>query len=108
MATTPHTPAHPRVAALRAQREAAERRAAQLKAQERDLAARLTAQQRERDRRDDTRRKILAGSMLLAATADAPELRRQLLAQLDAYLERDTDRSLFSLPPRPAVAGVQP
>lgn len=100
MATTPPAFDHPRIAALRAQREAAERRAAQLKTQERDLAARLLAQQRDRDRRANTRRKILIGSMWIASTAGAPDLWAQLLAQLDLYLDRDADRALFDLPLR--------
>lgn len=103
MTTDAQVSLHPRVAALRAQREAVEKRAAQLKTQERDLTYRLAAQHRERERRNDTRRKILLGAMMLTLTAEAPELRAQLLAQLGVHLDRDSDRALFGLPPRSAA-----
>ncbi len=47
------------------------------------------------------RKKILIGSCYLKQ-ADVPECWAKLIADLDAYLKRDSDRLLFDLPvPKP-------
>ena len=58
-------------------------------------------------RTDDTRRKILAGAMLLdkVARGEFPEL--LFKAMMDLFLRRTTDRALFELPPRPDDGGDQ-
>lgn len=65
-----------------------------LRAEERALKAQL----RHAERKADTRRKIIAGSWLLAQTNGDF---RTLAARMDDYLTRDQDRELFDLPPLP-------
>ena len=52
-------------------------------------------------RRDETRRKILAGSWLLAEIGNDKNLRDRFNAALPTYLVRDDDRGLFDLAPLP-------
>ena len=56
-----------------------------------------------KERKADTRRKILVGSMVLTRVEEHPETRPALLADLDAYLDRERDRALFDLPTKPAA-----
>ena len=81
-----------RIAAL----EAKLKQAKELK-RKADARARTAASKQER--RKDTRRKILAGSMLLQLVEDGEWPKDKLHARLDAYLVRDDDRALFGLPP---------
>ena len=74
---------------------------AKLDAATRRLRARAAAT----ERKQDTRRKILAGAWVLARAAQDPEADRQLTQGLDGFLERDRDRALFNLAPRPTDAG---
>jgi len=61
---------------------------------------RIKARHRQQQRKDDTRRKILIGGLILAKI-DRGEMRQdQIKAELDSYLERDRDRALFDIPPR--------
>lgn len=53
---------------------------------------------RRRARRDDTRRKVLAGAMLLVKVVQGDYSKDLLQSQLDDYLKRDTERVLFGLP----------
>lgn len=48
-------------------------------------------------RADDTRRKILAGSMVLARAEKDEAARQKLLDGLDKFLTRPDDRKLFGL-----------
>jgi hypothetical protein len=48
-------------------------------------------------RQQDTRRKILAGAMLLEMMADDAELQKRMLAKLSGFLTREDDRKLFGL-----------
>ena len=48
-------------------------------------------------RKDDTRRKILIGAMIIGKTKNDPEFNKQVLAELDRFLEREADRKLFNL-----------
>ena len=57
------------------------------------------------ERKQDTRRKILAGAWVLARADQDPEAARQLTQGLDGFLERDRDRALFNYGPRPTDAG---
>ena len=74
---------------------------AKLDAATRRLRARAAAI----ERKQDTRRKILAGAWVLARAAKDQEAARQLTQGLDGFLERDRDRALFNLGPRPTDAG---
>jgi predicted negative regulator of RcsB-dependent stress response len=75
----------------------AERRLAQLKARQERLDARLAYLQSVRARKDDTRRKILAGAILLAKVESGDFELRTLKRWLDKALTRKDDRSLFGL-----------
>ena len=56
------------------------------------------AQQAERKR--ETRRKILVGSMVLGLVERGEWPEERLKAALDRFLEREQDRALFELPPK--------
>ena len=74
----------------------------QLKTRQARIDARKRALLSRRERKDDTRRKILIGATILARI-DRHELdRADLQTWLDAHLTRADDRALFELPPRPA------
>ena len=53
------------------------------------------------ERRKDTRRMILIGRLLTRtlANGDTIQSTKDLTAKLDAYLDKDNDRQLFSLAP---------
>lgn len=67
---------------------------------EAQLAA-LDARARDRDRKERTRRALLAGEAVLAAAPARPELGQMLHEILDTRLTRPQDRALFGLAPRP-------
>jgi len=50
-------------------------------------------------RRDDTRRKVLAGAAVLQWAARDSDFAARLQGELRAFLVRDADRALFGLPP---------
>lgn len=52
-------------------------------------------------RKDDTRRKILAGAVVLEWAGKDSEFSAKLMAELKRFLVRDADRTLFGLPPLP-------
>ena len=58
---------------------------------------RISAAQRKRR----TRRLILMGSYMDHITGDDPDQRDRLMKGLAVFLERNRDRDLFDLPPRP-------
>ena len=71
-----------------------------LKVRQQRIEARARALNRSRERKADTRRKILIGATILARI-DRHELdHADLEAWLDAHLTRDDDRALFELPPK--------
>ncbi|WP_034586059.1 hypothetical protein [Acinetobacter sp. HR7] len=74
-----------------------EERLKQLKAQKQAKDAREKAKQKEQDRKNDTRRKILLGSYLLNKMEDEAE-KEKILAGINEYLTEDRDRKLFNLP----------
>jgi len=72
----------------------------QLKTRQARIDARKRALLSRRERKHDTRRKILIGATVLARI-DRHELdHADLDAWLDAHLTREDDRALFALPPR--------
>ena len=69
----------------------------QLKAQKQAIDAREKTKQKEQDRKDDTRRKILLGSYLIKKMQNEAN-REKILAELNEYLTENRDRQLFDLP----------
>jgi hypothetical protein len=68
-----------------------------LKVRQTRREARRRARDKEQLRRDDTRRKILVGALLLARVEQGRFPRDELVAWLDDALTRDEDRKLFGL-----------
>ena len=56
------------------------------------------------DRKRRTRRLILLGSYVDSVSQADPEAMTRLMTGLEEFLERDQDRDLFDLPPRPKDA----
>lgn len=68
-----------------------------LKALKRKAESRKRAKEREQQRKDDTRRKILIGACMLKITEENQENHDKLMLQLDRYLTDNRDRLLFDL-----------
>ena len=68
-----------------------------IKARRQALVNREKAKQKEQERKEDTRRKILLGSYLLKKMEDEAE-KQKILAGINEYLTEDRDRKLFNLP----------
>ena len=69
----------------------------QLKAQKQAIEAREKTKQKEQERKDDTRRKILLGSYLIKKMNANEANKEKILAELNEYLTEDRDRQLFDL-----------
>lgn len=71
------------------------------KAQAHARLLRLKARKIQEQRKRQTKRKILAGAMVLdrVEQGDLPE--KLFLSDMDKFLTRDHERALFDLPPRP-------
>ena len=69
----------------------------QLKAQKQAIEARERTKQKEQQRKDDTRRKILLGSYLIKKMQNEA-IKEKILAELNEYLTENRDRQLFDLP----------
>ena len=67
-----------------------------IKARRQALVNREKAKQKEQERKDETRRKILLGSYLLKKMEDEAE-KQKTLAGLNEYLTEERDRKLFDL-----------
>lgn len=63
---------------------------------------RVRSRESQEERKRETRRKILAGAMVLDRVARKDLSEKLFKADMDRFLERDQDRALFGLPPRPA------
>ena len=68
----------------------------QLKARKQAIEAREKSKQKEQERKDDTRRKILLGSYLIKKMENEQD-KEKILAELNEYLTEDRDRKLFNL-----------
>ena len=68
----------------------------QLKARKQAIEAREKSKQKEQERKDDTRRKILLGSYLIKKMQNEAN-KEKILAELNEYLTEDRDRKLFNL-----------
>ena len=77
--------------------EAQRRHRDNLQKQIRRAQARLSSA----ERKQLTRRLILLGSYLEHVTGDDPHSLERLMKELDGFLERDRDREMFNLAPRP-------
>lgn len=62
--------------------------------------ARIESQQKAKDRKADTRRKILIGSAVLSKVKAGRWSEQQLRDLVDSELTADRDRVLFDLPPK--------
>jgi hypothetical protein len=74
-----------------------EQRLSQLKVRQQRQARRERTLLSQRERRDDTRRKILVGACVLTRVERCAMTRDDLLALLDPFLTRPDDRHLFGL-----------
>ena len=70
----------------------------QAKAKKQLVEARKRATEQKLSRRQDTRRKVLVGAVILARVERGEWPRDKLLALLDSHLTRADDRDLFGLP----------
>jgi outer membrane PBP1 activator LpoA protein len=78
---------------------ALEARLKQLKAKQQKIDARRRALESRQARQADTRRKFLAGAVVLAQVERDALANAQFRQWVDASLTRDDDRALFNLPP---------
>ena len=69
----------------------------QLKARKQAIEAREKTKQKEQERKDDTRRKILLGSYLIKKIQNNEANKEKILAELNEYLTEERDRNLFNL-----------
>lgn len=69
----------------------------QERAKKQKIEARLRAVDQKRKRAEDTRRKILAGSLVLELMERDEATRQRFMQRLDNYLTRQNDRELFGL-----------
>ena len=69
----------------------------QLKAKKQAIEAREKTKQKEQERKDDTRRKILLGSYLIKKMQNEAN-KEKILTELNEYLTENRDRQLFDLP----------
>lgn len=83
--------------------EKAQRKKAEAAALERQLKQKASAE----ERKNENRRKILVGAMGLERAAKYPDYKERLIKELDKFLTRDDDRTLFKLPPIQANAKEQ-
>lgn len=74
-----------------------EDRLAELKVRQQRIEARKLALQVRRDRKAETRRKILVGGVVLDRVAAGQISESELRAWLDPALSRSADRALFAL-----------
>ena len=66
---------------------------------------RVRSRESQEERKRETRRKILAGAMVLDRVARKDLSEKLFKADMDRFLDREQDRALFGLPPRPADSG---
>jgi hypothetical protein len=77
-----------------------EQKQAQIRAQIQALKARDTA----KERKEDTRRKVLLGSVVLKLVKDGKLQQGQINQWLDESLSTERDRALFGLAVRPIIS----
>ena len=79
-----------------------ERKLRELKVRQGRIEARQRSRAQAQARKDDTRRKILVGALVLARVEQGRFAESDLREWLDAALTRADDRALFGLPVRDA------
>lgn len=77
--------------------KALEEKLKQAKAQKAKIEARKKAIEAKVQRSQDTRRKVLAGAMVLEMMERDEATRQRFMERLDKYLTRADDRALFDL-----------
>ena len=78
----------------------------QLQVQETKAESRQRSKMARKSRKDDLRRKILAGAVVLACVEDGRLSKKDFYAWLDLALENPEDRALFDLGSRGECAAV--
>jgi len=78
----------------------------QLQAQETKAESRQRTKMARKSRKDDLRRKILAGAVVLTCVEDGRLSKKDFYAWLDLALENPEDRALFDLGVRDARSAV--
>ena len=86
-----------RIAALRKRRAEIDARLNQLEIRE-----------KAKERKRDTRRKVIAGAYALEHCEFDPAFKATLFGLLDQYVEREADRALFGLAPKASAAPEKP
>ena len=82
-----------------------------LKAKKEQIEARiknLEAKERLKQKKQDTRRKILIGAMITEQMGKTEETKSKVMASLDGFLTRPMDRELFGLPEKGKVQKLNP
>jgi phosphopantothenate synthetase len=85
------------MAKINQQIETLQEKLKQLKARQVALENRQKAKNLKRERKEDTRRKILVGAVVLSKVEDGSLDKKLLNGWLEAALTRDDDRALFGL-----------
>ena len=88
--------------------KAQEEKLKQLKAQKAKVDARKKAVQAKAQRSQDTRRKVLAGALMLEMMEKDATTKQRFMQHLNSYLTRADDRSLFGLPEKAPTAPKAP
>jgi hypothetical protein len=83
--------------------ETTRKKVRQLKAKKELIEARKVHALIKGKRSDDTRRKILAGAMVLEVSGRDEEARLRFMERMGKFLVRPDDRALFGLPPLPSA-----
>ena len=91
-------------AGIEARIKAQEQKLKQLKAQKQQIEARKRSAAAKITRQQDTRRKVLAGAMILEMMERDENTRQRFMQRLDSYLTRPDDRALFGLPEKAVTA----
>jgi hypothetical protein len=80
-----------------------QQRLQQLKLRQQRVDARKRAIAANRDRKTETRRRILMGTLIMEKIQQGEIDQKQILTWLDHALTRSADRALFGLPPATAA-----
>ena len=82
-----------------------------LKAKKEQIEARiknLESKERLKQKKQDTRRKILIGAMVMEQMGKTKDTKSKVLASLDGFLTRPMDRELFDLQVKPQAKNPPP
>lgn len=84
--------------------KALEEKLKQAKAFKQKIEARKKSVEAKAQRSQDTRRKVLAGTLVLGMMGNDESTRQRFTDRLNKFLTRDDDRALFGLEPLPKPA----